>query len=144
MNRVMLTILLFSAPMFAGAADDVLVSQLERDVRNLQREVSSLSQQIEELRRQLSRPGDRVPVPSGATPGPANSLWLDATRWKQVKAGMSELEVINLLGPPASMRVANQDRLLLYAMDIGSSGFLGGSVSLRDKVVVDVKTPVLQ
>jgi outer membrane murein-binding lipoprotein Lpp len=144
MNRIILTILLFSTPILAGAADDVLVSQLERDVRNLQREVSSLSQQIDELRRQLSRSGDRVPVPSASTPGPANTLWLDATRWKQVKAGMSELEVINLLGPPASMRAANQERVLLYALEISSSGFLGGSVTLRDRVVVEVKAPVLQ
>jgi hypothetical protein len=61
-----------------------------------------------------------------------------------VKAGMGELEVINLLGPPASMRAANQDRILLYALEISSSGFLGGSVTLRDRVVVDVKAPVLQ
>jgi hypothetical protein len=71
-------------------------------------------------------------------------LWLDLARWQQVKTGMGELEVIALLGPPASMRVENQERVLLYAMEIGLSGFLGGSVTLRDRAVVNVKTPVLQ
>ena len=35
-------------------------------------------------------------------------------------------------------------RLLLYAMEIGSSGFLDGSVTLRDRMVVDVQKPVLR
>ena len=57
---------------------------------------------------------------------------------------MSELEVIGALGPPTSMRTQGNERVLLYAIEIGSSGFLGGSVTLRDRVVSEVRQPVLQ
>jgi hypothetical protein len=148
MKRIELTVLLFLAPFTANAADDLKVSQLEQDVRNLQREVRAQSQQLEELRRQVALSGNPVPVPSTSVPpstvAPAKTLWLDASRWKQVKVGMNELEVISLLGPPSSMRATDQERLLLYAMEVGSSGFLAGSVALRDRAVVRVKSPILQ
>jgi hypothetical protein len=152
MNRILLILLLGIAPFAAVAADDIKISQLEQDVRNLQRELGRLTQQLEQLRSQLTTLGDRMPRPLPAVPGqppsdpqPAGgALWLDASRWQQVKVGMSELQVIGLLGSPASMRVADQERVLLYAMEIGASGFLGGSVTLRDRAVVSVKAPVLQ
>jgi outer membrane murein-binding lipoprotein Lpp len=152
MNRILLMFLLCGAPLAAVAADDIRIAQLEQEVRSLQREVGRLSQQIEQLRSQLTTLGDRVPRSLPAVPGslstdprPAGAdFWLDASRWQQVKVGMSELQVIGLLGSPASMRVADQERVLLYAMEIGASGFLGGSVTLRDRAVVSVKAPVLQ
>jgi hypothetical protein len=57
---------------------------------------------------------------------------------------MSELEVIGLLGPPTSMRTTDSGRVLLYAMEIGASGFLSGRVTLRDRVVQEVQSPVLR
>ena len=57
---------------------------------------------------------------------------------------MSELEVIGALGPPTSMREEGGTRVLLYAMEIGASGFLGGSVKLRERAVVEVAQPTLQ
>ena len=42
------------------------------------------------------------------------------------------------------MRDENGTRVLLYAMEIGSSGFLSGSIALKDRVVVDVHKPVLK
>jgi outer membrane murein-binding lipoprotein Lpp len=145
MNRIALTILLFAASFAAGAADDLKISQLEQDVRDLQRQVRAQSQEIEELRRRLARPADQLRLPSSSTPAaPNGGLWLDASRWQQVKVGMSELEVISLLGPPASMRARDEERVLLYAMEIGSSGFLSGSITLRDRVVLKVQNPSLQ
>ena len=57
---------------------------------------------------------------------------------------MNELEVLALLGPPTSMRMEQGTRVLLYAMEIGKSGYLGGSVRLRDRSVVAVLPPSLQ
>jgi hypothetical protein len=57
---------------------------------------------------------------------------------------MTELEVIGLLGPPTSMRAQSDERVLLYALEIGTSGFLGGSVTLRDRSVTEVQKPVLR
>ena len=57
---------------------------------------------------------------------------------------MNELEVIGLLGPPSSMRTECEARVLLYALEIGSSGFLVGSVVLHDRAVAEVRPPTLQ
>jgi hypothetical protein len=121
------------------------VSQLEADVRDMKRQVQGLSRQIEELRAQLTRTGDRPTLAPSTTPAAADPrAWIDASKWKRLRLGMSELEVISTLGPPTSMRVEKGERVLLYALEIGSSGFLGGSVRLGGGVVIDVQKPTLQ
>ena len=57
---------------------------------------------------------------------------------------MSELDVISSLGPPTTMREEGGARVLLYAMEIGASGFLRGSVKLRERAVVEILQPTLQ
>jgi hypothetical protein len=136
--------MLLGAPVATIAADDLKVSQLEQDVRNLQRQLQAQSQQIEELQRQLARPDLPRPLPPSIAAATTAGLWVDASRWQRVQVGMSELEVISLLGPPTAMRVKDGDRVLLYAMEIGASGFLGGSVTLRERVVFSLQKPVLQ
>jgi outer membrane murein-binding lipoprotein Lpp len=145
MNRTILTAILLCLPFTAGAADDLRVSQLEQEVRELQRQMRAQSQQIEQLRLQLARPVDQPRAASSPAPAAANDgLWLDAAKWQLVNTGMSELEVISLLGPPVSMRAEGSERVLLYAMEIGSSGFLTGTVTLRERVVLKVQVPVLR
>ena len=151
MARILLSLIAVLAPMASFAADDLKVSQLEQDVRDLQRQVRAQAQQIDELRIQLGRPAVPPRVPStGATSATsatsANSVgtWVDGSRWQRIKTGMTELEVIGLLGPPTSMRAKDSDRVLLYAMEIGSSGFLSGSVTLRDRVVQGIQVPALR
>jgi hypothetical protein len=145
MARLLLAFLLL--PMAASAADEGRLSFLEQEVRNLQRQVQALSRQVDELH---TRP-DRLEPPSSAPTGAARNgavtnqpQWVDASRWRRLRAGMSELEVISALGPPTSMREEGGARVLLYAMEIGSSGFLGGSVKLRDRGVVEILQPTLQ
>ena len=131
----------------AIAADDFKVMKLEQDVRNLERQVQELQRQVLDLQ-QRNRAGldTRPPAPSAAPPANAGGQWLDAANWKRIRPGMAELEVISLLGPPTSLRGAadSPSRTLMYAMEIGSSGFLSGSVQLRDRVVVEVSPPVLR
>ncbi|HTU66145.1 MAG TPA: hypothetical protein VMF52_09355 [Steroidobacteraceae bacterium] len=142
MNKWLLLLLI---PAGALAADDGRVSFLEQEVRNLQRQVQSLSRQVDELRTRPERPRGVAP----AAPAKAASLadpdrWVNAARWQKLKPGMSELEVVESLGPPTSMREEGGARVLLYALEIGSSGFLGGSVTIRDRLVVSVRAPTLQ
>jgi hypothetical protein len=135
---------LLCLPVLALAADDPRVMRLEQDVRNLQREVQVLSRQIEQLRLQSTRPGGEVrqsPAPVMASDAPG---WLDASKWKRVKPGMPEFEVISLLGPPTSTREKGGARELLYALEVGTSAFLGGSVVLRDGKVVEAHLPTLK
>lgn len=146
MARWLLALMLLPLP--ALAADDVRISFLEQEIRNLQRQVQVLSRQMDELRTRASRsdaPGSRT-APAKARDMTSDDLprWVDAARWRNLRPGMSELAVIGSLGPPNSMREEDGVRVLLYAMEIGASGFLGGSVKLRERAVVEVAAPTLQ
>jgi len=131
-------------PAASLAADDARVMRLEQDVRNLQREVQNLSRQIDQLRLQTTRPSADGRLPPPPPPVTDTSGWLDASKWKKLRPGMSELEVIATLGAPTSARERDGAHELLYAMEIGTSAFLGGSVLLRDRKVVEVRMPTLQ
>ena len=141
MARLLLALLLI--PLTAVAADEQRLSFLEQEVRNLQRQVMTLSRQVDEFRTRPERPPSTTSAVTGAAPV-SSDQWLDGKKWRQLSRGMSELEVIGMLGPPTSMRTQGNERVLLYAMEIGSSGFLGGSVTLRDRAVSEVRPPILQ
>jgi outer membrane protein assembly factor BamE (lipoprotein component of BamABCDE complex) len=133
----------------ALAQDDVTyrLMKLEQDVRNLERQVQTLTRQIDELKQQSARAGDRSALGTPSVTAPAaisSTAWLEAARWDRVRPGMSELEVIGILGPPSSMRQEGDTRVLLYAMEIGSANFLGGSVEFRDQAVSEIHKPVLK
>jgi hypothetical protein len=126
-----------------AAAQDHRVSYLEQEVRNLQRQVQALSRQVEELGSRPARLENRVRS-VGTEPAASSNAWLDAGKWQRLRVGMSELEVIGSLGPPTSMRAENGARVLFYAMEIGDAGFLSGSVTFRDGLVVEVQRPELK
>lgn len=147
MRHSVVALLLLLGQIAAAADDPFRVIKLEQDMRNLERQVQGLSRQVEELKQQLTRAGERstAPARSSARPAAASSTaWLDAANWERLRVGMTELEMISLLGPPSSMRQEGEERILLYAMEIGSSGFLSGSVGLQDRAVVHVSRPVLK
>ena len=142
MPRLVLTALLLLTP-FAVAADDLRIAQMEQDIRDLKRQVQTLTRQIEELRRVPANPGaGRELSPSPNLP--ASTSWVDLSRWNRLRPGMSEMEVLSSLGPPTTMRDENGAKVLRYALEISSGGFLSGSVTLRDRTVVDVRKPSLQ
>jgi hypothetical protein len=146
MVRTLLMVMSLYAPI-AIAAEDFKITLLEQAVRDLQRQVEAQARQIDELRRQLSLPSGRSGTASPDVAGAGatgTALWLEASRWQKLQAGMGELEVINVLGPPTSMRSEQGRRVLLYAMEIGTSGFLSGSVTLQDRVVTEVRKPALK
>jgi len=142
MPRLLLTALLLLTP-FAVAADDLRIAQMEQDIRDLKRQVQTLTRQIEELRRLPASPsaGRELPLSPNAS---ASTTWVDLSRWNRLRPGMSEMEVLSSLGPPTTMRDENGAKVLRYALEISSGGFLSGSVTLRDRVVVDVRKPSLQ
>jgi hypothetical protein len=129
------------------AADDFKVIKLEQDVINLQRRVEELSREVDQLQ-QRAPVADASPTAAAtSTPPPDDApRWLSAANWNRVHPGMSELEVIEILGPPASVRggAAGSSRTLMYAMELGSSAFLAGSVTLEARKVVDVEAPSLR
>jgi hypothetical protein len=148
-----MSILLLS-PLLSPAQDSTNYSRLELDVRQLQREVLILSQLVNQLRTRADAPASPTPhalmpapVTGGITPPQqdrANPRWVDAGRWRGLRTGMSELEVIETLGRPTSTRTGDGGVVLLYAIELGSASFLAGSVSIQDHAVVAIETPVLK
>jgi hypothetical protein len=130
-------------PLLANATDEGRISFLEQEVRNLQRQVQALSRQVDELGTRPDRPGAPTNM-NQVAPAVVSTEWVDAAKWKRIRTGMSEIEVIGTLGPPTSMREEDGARVLLYAMEVGPSGFLGGSVTFRDHKVVQVLQPTLR
>ena len=145
MRYICFALLLTLAWPLTAQEDNFRIMKLEQDVRNLERQVGDLSRQVEDLKQQLTRPD--MQAPKGPKPGAASAApaaWINAGNWDRVRSGMSELEVISILGLPTSMRTNDRNRVLLYATEIGPSDFLSGSVTLRDGEVTEVTQPVLK
>ncbi len=142
MTRALVAMLVLVALPAAGA-DDPRVSFLEQEVRELQRQVLTLTQQVNTLTTRPARLAPQSAAPAAALIADLPK-WVDAAKWQRLRPGMSELAVIGSLGAPNSMREEDGTRVLFYALEIGTSGFLGGSVSLRERVVVEVRQPTLQ
>jgi hypothetical protein len=131
------------------AADDFKVIELEQDVIELERRVETLTRDLEQLKQRTTGaaatrtapPGEKCPAVADCSP-----RWLSAANWSRLREGMSEFEVIDLLGPPSSVRgtTESRSRTLMYALEIGSSAFLSGRVVLDDRRVVEVEKPVLK
>jgi hypothetical protein len=132
----------------AASADDVRVNQIMMDVQDLQRTVREQSRRIDELERALAQARLNVRDTSttrGQPLKPPGEEWLQSKNWERVRPGMKAQDAIAILGEPASMREADGGRkTLLYAMQLGASGYLAGSVVVEDDRVVEVTRPVLQ
>lgn len=142
-----MALLLIAAAHGAAAQDDYKVIKLEQDVRNLERQVQQLSRELSDAQRQIAQLGGRsVARTERAAPTPTGTStpWLDIENWDRLREGMTELQVIELLGPPTSMRAEGDARTLFYAMEIGSNGFLSGAVRLEGRKVEDVEKPTLR
>jgi hypothetical protein len=126
------------------AADDFRLMKLEQDVRALERQLQDIQRQFDGVqRRALSGPS--AIEPRNAPESTSNDKWLNAATWSRIRPGMSELEVIELLGKPTALRPDAQGRrALLYTMEIGTTGFLSGSVSFDAGKVVDFQVPALR
>lgn len=150
---IVVSILLAFAP--PGVAQDgARIARLEQEVRQLQRELSLLSQRMNQMNQRadsvppyVAPPAPAVaPRPGAPADAPQTALprWVNAERWRNVRTGMSELEVISELGVPTSSRGTDVDRVLLYALELGAATFVSGSVTFRNRVVTEVETPVLK
>src|SRR3982751_6101334 len=90
------TLVFLFVPLAASAADEGRLSFLEQEVRNLQRQVQVLTRELDEMRTRpdrLSRPA----IASGESAARSETelpRWADAKRWRQIRPGMSELDVI--------------------------------------------------
>ena len=139
--------LLWAVSLPCAAADDFKIIKLEQDVLELTRRVETLAREVDRLQQRSSsgaapREAERSPTGAETCPPP----WLHAASWQRVRPGMGELEVIEILGAPTSVRGSAEapSRTLMYALEIGTSAFLSGQVRLTDRRVTEVQPPVLK
>jgi hypothetical protein len=132
-----------------AGADEVRIEQLRQDVRELNRVVREQARQIERLEREIER------LKAASTAGRPRSAqtaaadlevpWLASGRWKKVVEGMSEAEVVALLGPPTAVRgEPPASKTLLYTLELEGTGFLSGSVRLENGRVQEISEPQLR
>jgi len=144
-TATVVAMLLMGLPVLT-TAQDYKVIKLEQDVRNLEQQVRELSRQVTQLQ---SRSGTSSPIQvlgRDRVAQPSSPRWFEAKRWQDLRVGMSELQVIEALGPPTSARVVadGNNSTLFYALEIATERFLGGSVELQGHRVVKINTPVLK
>lgn len=125
-------------------AEDYRVMKLEQDVRTLERLVQTLQRQVSNLQQSTGR-AEFVPPDTASVPQDSDQTWLKADAWNGIRKGMSELEVIEILGKPTALRPdASGRRVMLYTLEIGTTNFLTGSVSFQDGRTVEISKPALK
>jgi hypothetical protein len=133
-------------------ADDLKISQLEQDIRELKQQIFQLTRRIDQLESEQRNsnainlnPERPVPRAKEAV-GDSQRAWLNIANWDRVRIGMSELDVLQLLGPPTTLRKSKDgaSQTLLYALEIGTGNFLSGSVELDKQKVTAVTKPSLK
>lgn len=144
--RVVLAVVLSaSTPVFAQESEHL--RQLQQEVDMLKRMVLEQSRRIEVLERELQ--GN----PSAIFPSAANSTatqrmlsaeqpWHDGSTWDRVRKGMSEAQVISILGRPTSVESVGGFKTLFYRGEVSGSGSVSGNIKLQDDRVWQVNTPV--
>jgi hypothetical protein len=125
----------------AAQTRDPRVDELTKETARLKQRISDQETRIAELERavkslQSAAPPMPAPIPSPTPP------WHRPASWNQIKTGMSEADVVALLGPPTSVDSSIDQRTLLYAPDSKSTSTLKGSVTLIDDRVSAMTPPV--
>lgn len=135
------------APTWSAPIDEFRVSDLEQKIRNLETASREQARQIAELQQQVhgNRPTTTAKGGAIGTTHITEQRWLSLANWQKIKPGMSELQVVELLGAPTQLRVSDDrsSRTLHYAMEIGTSGFLSGKVILVAGHVTVIEIPSL-
>jgi len=130
-------------------ADDLKIAVLEQDVREIKQYLMQQGRRIDSLERELGRvsagnasSSNRVSPKAPESP----ELWLNARNWERVLPQMAELEAIQILGAPATVRPGQTaaQRILYYAMEMGAGSFLAGQVVIESGKVVSVQKPALK
>jgi hypothetical protein len=119
---------------------DPRVDELTKETAQLKRTIADQGARIAELEKavktlQAAAPSLPSRIPSEIPP------WHRASNWTLIKAGMSEAQVVEILGPPTSVDTSIDTRILLYAPDSNSTSTLKGSVTLTDDRVTAMVPP---
>lgn len=124
----------------AQTPPDPRIDQLTKETAQLRKALADQAARIAELERAVKN------LQAVAAPLPTRipsevPQWHHAANWTQVKTGMSEAQVVQILGSPTSVDTSIDTRVLLYQPDAKSTSQLKGSVTLTGDRVVAMVPP---
>lgn len=144
--RIVIAVLVATTtPVFAQESEQG--RQLRKEVDVLKGIVLEQNRRIEALERELGG-GTSVISPTITNETPTKKIssvrpsWHDGNSWGGVKKGMSEAQVISILGPPTSVETVGGFKTLFYRGEVSGSGSVSGNTKLQDDRVWQVNTPV--
>ena len=147
-SQTFLVVLLVAGPL-SSIADAQDVDTLQRRISRLEQEVKDLRARVSELEQAVAatRPEGNATKPLqkaaqerlGSSQG---SGWKVPSNWDRVQHGMSERQVISILGQPTSVEQFVGYRTLFYRGEVRSSGFVSGNIKLSDDRVLIIEKPV--
>ena len=140
-TSIALLIVLLILPFAAFAQTrDPQIEQLKQEAAQLKKTVADQERRIAELETTV-KALEAIVNPLPAPLPRAVPLWHQASNWNQIKLGMSEAEVTQILGPPTNVQSVNDVRTLFYQPDPRSTTTLNGSVTLTDDRVTASTPP---
>ena len=133
--------LYLTLPLIAMAQpSDPRIDELRKEASQLKMTIADQERRIAELERIVKAlQVVAAPVPT-AIPTPIPS-WHLAPNWILIKKGMSEAQVLEILGPPTSVDSTVDVRTLFYQPDSRSTTTLNGTVTLTDDRVTALVPP---
>jgi hypothetical protein len=108
-------------------------AQLKRTIADQEARIAELERAVKALQTAAAPLPQRIPA---ETPP-----WHRASNWILIKAGMSESQVVEILGPPTSVDSSIDRRTLNYAPEANSTSTLKGTVTLIDDRVTAMTPP---
>ena len=109
------------------------VTQLKSSIADQEQRIAALEKTVKALQAVAAPVPERIPAP---TPP-----WQSASNWNLIKQGMSEAQVVGILGPATLTESVTDMRTLLYKPDPRSTTTLSGSVTLMDDRVTATMPP---
>jgi anti-sigma-K factor RskA len=140
------------SPTAATADDAARISRLETEIQQLRAQVDEQGRRIQQLESELARRAGPLSVPAQPKPragemrtdAPAATgpqAWHSAPAWARVRPGLTEAEVVAILGPPTAADSVGALKSLFYRGAAPGGRALSGHVNLKDGLVVAVSQP---
>jgi hypothetical protein len=135
----------FTLPGLAGGQESLNVD-LQKRIAELEKTIINYESRIAALEVELAQLKVILGIQSSTKESPRAILnasigWKESSNWEKIKNGMSEKQVIAILGKPTSIS-DGVFRILYYQGEVPGSGYVSGNVKLTDDRVYLLEKPV--
>jgi uncharacterized coiled-coil protein SlyX len=121
-------------------SEEFRIDQLEAETAQLKATVAEQGRRITELENML-KALQAVLTPTPKLISALTPAWYEPSKWTLLRAGMSEAQVVEILGPPSNVDAEIDFRTLLYETGSSDTRTLIGSVTLVDDRVTAAQPP---